>query len=250
MIKTPKVFISYSHDSPDHKKWVANLAIRLRQNGVDATLDQWDLFPGEDVPAFMEKHLPECDYALLICTKRYVEKANAGHGGVGYEKMIVTSEMVRRMDIGKFIPIIRQAGTHEVPTFIKTKLFLDFSIDGDFEVVFDELLRTVFRSAIQTKPPLGSPPSIDQNRVKSTASKLSLPDHALTLFKHMVRLHDTGGKTWWKVNDLIQHIGRIGVENGLQVLRAQGYAGRDQDGDWILTEKGKAAAVENGFVKF
>ena len=75
--KSPKVFISYSHDSSEHKQWVANLGIRLRQNGVDAVLDQWDLFPGEDIPSFMEKKLSSCDYAILICTKRYVKKANA-----------------------------------------------------------------------------------------------------------------------------------------------------------------------------
>ena len=53
----PKVFISYSHDNPNHKQWVASLAIKLRENGVDAVLDQWDLYPGEDVPVFMEKNL-------------------------------------------------------------------------------------------------------------------------------------------------------------------------------------------------
>jgi len=87
--KSPIVFISYSHDSSEHKQWVANLGIRLRKNGVDAILDQWDLFPGDDVPSFMENKLSSCQYALLICTKRYVKKANAGIGGVGYEKMIV-----------------------------------------------------------------------------------------------------------------------------------------------------------------
>ena len=59
--EAPKVFISYSHDDPDHKKWVANFGLRLRQNGVDAILDQWDLFPGEDIPVFMERNLSEAN---------------------------------------------------------------------------------------------------------------------------------------------------------------------------------------------
>ena len=117
----PKVFISYSHDSSEHKQWVAHLSIKLRENGVDAILDQWDLYPGDDVPSFMEKHLPESDYAVLICTKRYVEKANSGEGGVGYEKMIVSAEMVENIDVGKFIPLIRQSGTTNVPKIIETK---------------------------------------------------------------------------------------------------------------------------------
>ena len=42
----PKVFVSYSHDSQDHKDWVLKLATRLVANGVDVILDQWDLSLG------------------------------------------------------------------------------------------------------------------------------------------------------------------------------------------------------------
>jgi hypothetical protein len=38
--KVPLVFISYSHDSRDHKKWVAELASNLVANGIDVILDQ------------------------------------------------------------------------------------------------------------------------------------------------------------------------------------------------------------------
>jgi len=40
---TPKLFVSYSHDSQPHKDWVLQLATRLVKNGVDVILDQWDL---------------------------------------------------------------------------------------------------------------------------------------------------------------------------------------------------------------
>ena len=44
MAENPKkVFIAYSHDSPEHKQWVSELAAKLRRNGVNAILDQWDL---------------------------------------------------------------------------------------------------------------------------------------------------------------------------------------------------------------
>ena len=54
-MQTPQIFISYSHDSLDHKAWVLKLATDLRSNGVDASLDQWDLVPGQDVAVFMQK---------------------------------------------------------------------------------------------------------------------------------------------------------------------------------------------------
>ncbi len=94
MTDIPKVFISYSHDNPDHKKWVAELAIKLVKNGIDAVLDQWDLSPGDDLTAFMERAVTEVDRVLVICSSNYVAKANAGVGGVGYEKMIVNAELV------------------------------------------------------------------------------------------------------------------------------------------------------------
>ena len=104
---TPRVFVSYSHDSPDHKKWVAELAAKLLHNGVDVILDQWDLRYGDDVPKFMEKGVREADRVLMICSEPYVHKANEGQGGVGYEAMIVTGELVRDMGSSKFIPIIK-----------------------------------------------------------------------------------------------------------------------------------------------
>lgn len=45
----PKVFVSYSHDTPAHKQWVAELSARLRHEGIDVVLDQWDLSLGDDI---------------------------------------------------------------------------------------------------------------------------------------------------------------------------------------------------------
>ncbi|MCU1267514.1 MAG: hypothetical protein JWM21_3832 [Acidobacteria bacterium] len=154
----PKAFISYSHDSQKHKKWVLDLATRLRNTGVDAILDQWELGPGDDLPHFMERHLASADRVLMICTDRYVEKANAGAGGVGYEKMIVTADLLKTIDSNKVIPIIRQSGTYARPTFLKSKLFLDFSRDDQYEFSFDELTRALHNAPLFVKPPVGNNP--------------------------------------------------------------------------------------------
>ncbi len=59
--KIPKVFISYSHDSPSHKKWVGEISSKLVENGIDVILDQWDLGLGDDVPKFMENSVTVAD---------------------------------------------------------------------------------------------------------------------------------------------------------------------------------------------
>lgn len=154
----PRIFISYSHDSDDHKEWVLSFATMLRQQGVDVVLDQWDLKPGDDLPHFMETQLETADYVLMICTKKYVEKSNAGIGGVGYEKMIMTSSFLSKIDNRKVIPIIRQNGTDERPTFLKSKLYIDFSNDIDFKDNLEKLLRHLLNAPLYKKPNIGSSP--------------------------------------------------------------------------------------------
>jgi hypothetical protein len=78
----PKVFISYSHETQQHKDWVRSLASALRANGIDAVLDQWDLSAGQDIAAFMAGGIRTADRVLLICTDAYLSKAEAGTGGV------------------------------------------------------------------------------------------------------------------------------------------------------------------------
>jgi len=156
----PKVFISYSHDSQEHKLWVLELATRLRSCGVDAILDQWDLGPGGDLPHFMEQSLSSSSRILMICTERYVQKANAGVGGVGYEKMIVTAELMRQIDSTRVIPIIRQQGIYTIPTFLGSKLYIDLSSRDQFETGFDQLLRDLLKAPLFVKPPLGIAPHL------------------------------------------------------------------------------------------
>ena len=176
----PKVFVSYSHDSQVHKKWVMDFATRLRNVGVDAILDQWDLGPGDDLPHFMEKNLSSADRVIMVCTENYVKKADAGMGGVGYEKMIVTADLMKRVDSKKVIPIIRQAGTHSVPGFLTSKLFVDFSREDQFEGAFDDLTRNIHAAPLFVKPPVSNNPF---QQVTTAAQRSG--DGVLKLMKHL-----------------------------------------------------------------
>ena len=141
MAEHPKVFISYSHDTPEHRRWVSELSAKLHRKGVNIILDQWELRPGDDVTQFMERGIKDSDRVLVICTDGYVRKANAGEGGVGYEPMIVTKKLVHDLGINKFIPIIRQAvGEDKTPTFLGTQVYTDFTDEDQFDENFHELL--------------------------------------------------------------------------------------------------------------
>ena len=62
----PKVFVSYSWTSGEHQRWVLDLATALRENGVDAILDKWDLKEGHDAIAFMERMVTDASVEKVI----------------------------------------------------------------------------------------------------------------------------------------------------------------------------------------
>lgn len=157
---TPRVFISYSHDDKDHKAWVTSFATRLRGNGVDVILDQWDTEPGDDLAKFMERSVKESDRVLMICTEKYVRKVDDGKGGAGYEAMIVSAELIADQGTNKFIPVVRQtAKERTVPSSLGTRKYIDLSTDReDEEEQFSDLLKSIHRVLELSKPPLGKNP--------------------------------------------------------------------------------------------
>ena len=156
MAEHPKVFISYSHDSPEHKQWVLELGKKLVKKGVYAILDQWDLRLGGDLTLFIEHGIRDSDRVLVICTDQYVRKANAGEGGVGYERLIVTAQLAQNIGTDKFIPIIRQAsGEEKTPTFLGTRVYIDFTDDSRFNEKFNDLLHKLYGVPVEKRPPLG-----------------------------------------------------------------------------------------------
>lgn len=154
----PRVFISYSHDSQEHKDWVLALATRLVANGVDVVLDQWNLTLGSDLPLFMESGLTGAQRVLAICSDPYVAKANKGVGGVGYEKMILTANLMQSISDDRIIPVIRNNDAGVTPTFLGSKVYIDFRKDLEYEAKYAELLRDVHGQKIKPRPPLGTNP--------------------------------------------------------------------------------------------
>jgi len=152
----PKCFVSYSHGSQDHDNWVLTIASKLRNNGVNVILDQWDLRLGSDVMHFMESSVRESERVVIICTPKYAEKANSGMGGAGYEKMIVTGEIYHHQQSTKFIPLLRRGSKDSgLPTYLKSKNYIDFTDDSKFATKFDELLRDILNVPLRPKPKLG-----------------------------------------------------------------------------------------------
>ncbi|MEZ8325524.1 toll/interleukin-1 receptor domain-containing protein [Vibrio cyclitrophicus] len=245
----PSVFISYSHDDQPHKKWVLELAQRLRNSGVDAILDQFKLGLGDDLSGFMERSVENADRIIMICTDNYVTKANEGLGGVGYEKMIMTSEYMSRIDSNKVIPLIRQKGTRNVPTFLKTRLNINFSQEDEFELMFDELLREIHQAPLFKEPPVGNNPfeSVTQKPAESVFDKKAL------LLQAMIAQFNNG-RSLFTFDDLHQLLdsSRLFAEIYIEELLDEGFILKDYQtyiGEhYILTTRAKRHAIHLGWV--
>jgi len=175
----PKVFISYSHDSDKHKDWVRRLAERLCIDGVDILLDQWEIGPGDDVTAFMERALSSCARVLIICTDTYIQKANTLTGGVGYERMIITAEIARDLETRKFIPILRNIADPTLPDFLGPRIYVDLRI-GDFdEAQYDVLLRELHQEHKYKKPTLGRSPYVRAKTETSQEGEIMATDDSV-----------------------------------------------------------------------
>ncbi|MCK4794130.1 MAG: toll/interleukin-1 receptor domain-containing protein [Desulfobacteraceae bacterium] len=205
----PKVFVSYSHDTPAHKKWVGEFASKLVDNQIDVFFDQWDLSPGDDIIKFMEKSVAEADRVLMICSEAYVRKADDGQGGVGYEAMIVTGELVRDLGTSKFIPVVRQNNNEVVlPKSVSTRFYINLSEGENFDEQFELLLRELHNEPAIKKPPLGKnpfakQPSGDESPISispdsSIPDLIELKDDAKEIYKTALELARQGDIVAWR----------------------------------------------------
>lgn len=159
-LPNPKVFISYAWESTEHRDWILQISCRLQSDGVQVTLDQWDVVPGDQLPYFMEQAIINNDFILIFCTPTYKRKSDARKGGVGYEGDIMTAQVFVGGKRQKFIPLLR-IGEWEAasPTWLVGSNYIDFRAGDSSEVNYQHLL-DYLHNRLPKRPPLGGIPSV------------------------------------------------------------------------------------------
>jgi hypothetical protein len=156
----PKVFISYTWESDEHKAWVREFAERLTEDGVAVTLDQWEIHPGDQMPAFMERSVRENDYVLVVCTPTYKRKSNNREGGAGYEGDIITGEIVNGGNRRKFIPVHRLGTWPEAaPSWLAAAYYISLTGERYDEGKYNDLINTL-HGLRPAAPRIGPAPSV------------------------------------------------------------------------------------------
>ena len=160
----PKLFISYSWSSSQHEQWVIDLATTLRESGIDVILDKWDLKEGHDAYAFMEQMVsdPAIGKVAIISDKSYSEKADGRSGGVGAETQIISKDVYENQKQDKFVLIVSEKdenGKPYLPTYYKSRIYIDLSEPDSYADNFEKLLRWVFDKPLYVKPEIGNAPA-------------------------------------------------------------------------------------------
>jgi WD40 repeat protein len=154
-----KVFISYSHEGQEHASRVLDLADRLRRDGVDASIDQYEAAPAEGWPHWMVRQIREADFVIMVCTEAYFrrvmgeEKPGIGRG-VRWEGHLILNQLYDAKAAGKkFVPVVFTENDQRfVPDPVQAFPRYDVSAHRGYE----DLYRRLTDQPGVTRPELGT----------------------------------------------------------------------------------------------
>lgn len=141
-LRPKRVFISYSHDSAEHKLRVLELANRLRQDGIDAWIDRYVPFPEEGWPRWMRSQIEEADVVLVVCTPLYKERFDGAQGstagmGARWEGLILNQSLYEDLskNYARFIPILFDSlAIDSIPSVLRP--FSYFQLLDQYEALY------------------------------------------------------------------------------------------------------------------
>lgn len=153
--KPIKVYISYSHDSDQHKEFVLQLSDQLRGDGIDCVIDQYiNGFPPEGWTKWMLSQVNEADFVLMIFTKTYNEYYQGLYTrrkGLGLELKVTQEQLVAKPQLfTKFIPIFPEhSGTYNIPSEFED--YKIYKINDEYDMLY----KTLTRQSQYALPPIG-----------------------------------------------------------------------------------------------
>ncbi|NMR24331.1 toll/interleukin-1 receptor domain-containing protein [Pseudoalteromonas sp. NEC-BIFX-2020_015] len=143
----PKVFVS--HASEDKERFVTEFSTKLRENGVDAWLDKWEMLPGDSlVDKIFEEGLKDAQAVIIVLSNFSVKKP--------WVREELNAGIVSKLSKGtKIIPIVLDSC--DVPQSLTSTLWESISDLNDYDSSFKRVLSSIFGTT--DKPALGKTPA-------------------------------------------------------------------------------------------
>jgi len=146
MSSSPKVFIS--HSGGDKQRFVLKFAERLRNNGIAAWLDVWEMLPGDSlVEKIWNEGLKGSDAVIVVLSNHSV-------GSKWVLEELNTAMVKKILDKTKLIPV--RLESCEVPECVRSTVWVDIPDLENYEPQFERVVNAVFGQL--DKPPVGPPP--------------------------------------------------------------------------------------------
>lgn len=151
------VFLSYSHDSDEHREKVLALSERLRADGIETRLDQYENgTPEEGWPRWMLNQLDAAEFVLVVCTETYHrrfrghEKPGVGKG-VDWEGALITAELYHaRSQSVKFVPVFfSEVVVKHIPEPLHSATHYALTSEAAYQSLYDFLLQ---QSGVEPHP--------------------------------------------------------------------------------------------------
>jgi hypothetical protein len=163
--RSPRVFVTYSHESEEHKSLVREFCKLLRTGaGINVHLDQWVDDCRIDWSTWAMEQIREADYILAIASPAYRVRAEGlappqeGRGSA-FEAALLRDALTRDLaeQTKRILPVVLPGReVEEIPSFLRPHstthyVVHELSLDG-----IKELLATLSNAAKDSRPELGS----------------------------------------------------------------------------------------------
>lgn len=147
-MSSKKIFISYTHDSDEHRERVLELSERLRRDGIETMLDQYiNGAPQEGWPRWMLNQLDWADFVLVVCTETYYRRFRGqevpGKGkGADWEGALITQEIYdSRSATLKFVPLLFTSDDEKfIPEPLRATTYYSPTSENAYHALYDFLL--------------------------------------------------------------------------------------------------------------
>lgn len=209
----PKVFISHASDDKD--RFVRTFAASLRERGVDAWVDEWEIYPGDSlVDKIFEEGLKAANAVIIILSRNSVDKP--------WVREELNAGVVNRINRGgRLIPVILDDA--DVPEVLRSTVWVSIHDLGSYDRELDRIVSAIFDH--RPKPPLGPPPSYTSSAVATLPGLSAVDTHVFRAFGEKAIEDDfdfvVQTEDVWHVVEKLS-ISREDFEDSLQVLEQHG----------------------------
>ncbi len=210
----PRVFVSHAWEDKD--RFVLRFASALRERGVDAWVDQWELLAGDSlIDKIFEEGLKRADAVVIILSHQSVASK-------WVREELNAAVVARIQKNARIIPVL--IDDVEVPEALKSTLWVPAKAPEDFQPAVDKVVNAVFERRV--RPPLGAPPGIAEVaavaglQASDTLVLRAFGDRTLTM-RHvsLIRTDDVGADVAAKGVDRDAYLESLEVLHNRSLLK-------------------------------